>query len=193
MGYTLSLKGDEGHAMEGACCYGRTDAVCDPPQGRRKRPRCVASSVSHGRRAIRSSSVAKTAAKKEKPRRGARQIRERLLRKLPHAIQVPQRARFMPFWTGMVWSAGRLARARAATKWLDALRRKSRLRAASYAWRRSSPATSVWPRCSARLSGLAHAGASRLGSAPFVSRYSTISRYPARAAAAKGVMPSSLQ
>src|SRR5689334_12027575 len=35
MGYTLSPKGGEDHAMEGEFCYGRTNAFRNPVEGRR--------------------------------------------------------------------------------------------------------------------------------------------------------------
>jgi transposase len=48
------------------------------------------------------------AAKREKPHWGAKKIRERLLRKLPHAIRVPPRARFTRCSIGTGWSVGPL-------------------------------------------------------------------------------------
>src|SRR5689334_5950610 len=52
-------------------------------------------------------------AKREKPHWGARKIRERLLRRLPHAIKVPAASTVHACSTGMDWSAAGLALARA--------------------------------------------------------------------------------
>jgi transposase len=44
-------------------------------------------------------------AKREKPHWGARKIRERLLRRLPHAIKTPAASTFTPCWIAMGWSS----------------------------------------------------------------------------------------
>src|SRR5215472_11063129 len=103
--------------MEGEFWDGRTDAVCDPAQGwgddgwavpgvrhlaqdrlqdlryeqcgmeglsdRTRRPFRYANQLPE------SVEVAIVRAKREKPHWGARKIRERLLRRLPHAIRIP--------------------------------------------------------------------------------------------------------
>ncbi|HZO57484.1 MAG TPA: helix-turn-helix domain-containing protein [Bryobacteraceae bacterium] len=45
------------------------------------------------------------AARREKPTWGARKIRERLLRRLPHAVKIPACAPSTLSWTGMDWSS----------------------------------------------------------------------------------------
>ena len=120
MGYTLSAqRSDEGHAMEGEFCDGRTDEVRDPAEGWRKygvvmpgvrdldeKPatkftsgmkQCGLEGLSdRTRRPFRYANqlpeqieAAIVAAKREKPHWGARKIRERLLRRLPHGVKVP--------------------------------------------------------------------------------------------------------
>src|SRR5215471_13443636 len=110
-------RGRRGDAMEGEFWDGRTDAVCDPAQGwgddgwavpgvrhlaqdrlqdlryeqcgmeglsdRTRRPFRYANQLPE------SVEVAIVRAKREKPHWGARKIRERLLRRLPHAIRIP--------------------------------------------------------------------------------------------------------
>src|SRR5512143_579241 len=104
--------------MEGKLCYGRTHAVCDPAQRRREHGRtvpgirisrktgykiferyeqCGLEGLSdRTRRPFRYANqlpepveAAIVSAKREKPHWGARKIRERLLRRLPHAIKTP--------------------------------------------------------------------------------------------------------
>jgi transposase InsO family protein len=119
MGYTFSPEGRrKGDAMEGKLCYGRTNAVCNPAQGRgehgfpvpgvrdfqenrlqdlERYEQCGLEGLSdRARRPFRYANqlpeqleAAIVSAKREKPHWGARKIRERLLRRLPHAVKVP--------------------------------------------------------------------------------------------------------
>jgi len=91
-------------AVEGKLCYGRTDAFCDPAEGRRKHGVAVPGVWNipqdrlsdRARRPFRYANqlpeqveAAIVSAKREKPHWGARRIRERLVRRLPHAIRIP--------------------------------------------------------------------------------------------------------
>lgn len=109
---------EEVDAMEGKLCYGRENAVCDPAQGWRddgvavpgirdsrktgykifeRYEQCGLEGLTdRARRPFRYANqmpaqveAAIVAAKKEKPHWGARKIRERLLRRLPHAVRIP--------------------------------------------------------------------------------------------------------
>src|SRR5262249_33908020 len=119
MGYTFRPEGGgEEDAMEGGFCRGRTNAVCDPAQGwgddgvavsgvrhlSQDRYKIFGVSQQWGREGLGDGTrgpfryanqfpepveAAIVSAKREKPHWGARKIRERLLRRLPHAIKTP--------------------------------------------------------------------------------------------------------